>query len=111
MGATEIRSARFRSVGMTDSGLFGCGCGWVRWVLRGEVRYASEVACAVKFLVSLKVKFYFRKIKDERRSLRGRVSYNSSLVGATEIRSARFRSVGMTGGGLFGCGCGRWMNI
>ena len=30
----------------------------------GEVRYASEVAYAVKFLVSLKVKFYFRKIKD-----------------------------------------------
>ena len=29
-----------------------------------EVRYASEVAYAVKFLVSLKVKFYFRKIKD-----------------------------------------------
>ena len=31
----------------------------------GEVRYASEVAYAVKFLVSLKVKFYFRKIKDK----------------------------------------------
>ena len=45
-----------------------------KWVIRvrgmgavgdlSEVRYASEVAYAVKFLVLLKVKFYFRKIKD-----------------------------------------------
>ena len=47
---------------MTGGWLSVCCSGVVGYL--SEVRYASEVDCAVKFLVLLKVKFYFRKIKD-----------------------------------------------
>ena len=63
-------------------GLWGCG---------GEVCYESEAACAVKFLVVLKVKFYFRKIKDRFLAFTFAVAKISSCV--SRISSAKWISL------------------